>query len=348
MGKYDNIFNSDETSTESLSPEEGVAAIAIIAVLSDSEEFDVGTDYLIDLLWETELFDDYTDSEMAEMLDRLLDMAQGEGQGALFNAAYECLPDELLPDAFAAGVMMLVDESGTILTKHKSFLKELEQALELEDEQAQQITDEVIASLQEEAEDEYDEEQDLEAEDESDEEVYESPDGNFTVPVPVDPQKGGRINEQEGMVGFCDDFGRLLRIDYYPFSAEEADKLESVGREDYLSAFLLENYIAQGILAHIPNSLVEHTEYLEDTLEGAYFAVVDMPQGSTISRQKDDEPPVRLDALRGLLAFCVDDFLYVVSCQRTFFEGEISAPMEQEVEGLRNQLLEFLDAVEFT
>ena len=71
MGKYDRIFNSDETSTESLSPEEGVAAIAIISVLSDSEEFDVGTDYLIDLLWETELFDDYSDDEMAEMIDRL-------------------------------------------------------------------------------------------------------------------------------------------------------------------------------------------------------------------------------------------------------------------------------------
>lgn len=348
MGKYDRIFNSDETSTESLSPEEGVAAIAIISVLSDSEEFDVGTDYLIDLLWETELFDDYSDDEMAEMIDRLLDIAEEEGLGALFNAAYECLPDELLPDAFAGGVMMLVDDSETIPTRHQIYLKEFQQALELEDEQAQQIIDEVIAAFDEAAEDDYDEEEDLDAEDESSQEVYESPEGNFSVPVPVDPQKGGTINEQEGMVGFCDDFGRLLRIDYYPFSAEEADNLERIGQEDYLSSFLLGNYVAQGILANIPNSKVEHKEYLEDALEGAYFVVVDMPQGSTISKQKDDESSVRLDALRGLLAFTVEDFLYVISCQRTFFEGEIPTSMKQEVEGLRTQLLGFLDTVEFT
>ena len=348
MGKYDRIFNSDETSTESLSPEEGVAAIAILSVLCDSEEFDVGTDYLIDLLWETELFDDYSDDEMAEMIDRLLDVAEEDGLGALFNAAYECLPDELLPDAFAGGVMMLVDDSEAIPTRHQIYLKELQQALEIEDEQAQQIIDEVIAAFDEAAEDDYDEEEDLDAEDESSQEVYESPEGNFSVPVPVDPQKGGTINEQEGMVGFSDDFGRLLRIDYYPFSAEEADKLERIGQEDYLSSFLLGNYVAQGILAHVPNSKVEYKEYLEDALEGAYFVVVDMPHGSTISQQKDDEPPVRLDALRGLLAFTVEDFLYVISCQRTFFEGETPALMEQEVEGLRLQLLGFLDTVEFT
>ena len=350
MGKYDSVFNVEETSTESLSPEEGVAAIAIITVLCDSEkfDFDVDTDYLIDLLWETELFDDYSDDEIAEMIDRLLDIAEVEGSGALFNAAYECLPDELLPDAFAAGAMMLIDESGVIPPGQKIFLKELQDALELEDEETQNIIDEVMATFDESAENEDEVVEKLDAEEESSQELYESPEGNFTVLVPVDPEKGGRINEQEGMVGFSDDFGQLLRIDYYPLSPEEADKLESVGQENYLSAFLLDNYVDEAILAHIPDSKVEHKEYLEDTLEGAYFVVVDMPQGSTISRQSNNEIFVRLDALRGLIVLSVDDYLYVVSCQRTFFEGETPAPMEQEVEGLKKQLLEFLDTMEFT
>jgi hypothetical protein len=348
MGKYDSVFNSEETSTESLSPEEGVAAMAVITLLSDSEESDVDTDYLIDLLWETEFFDDYSDAQISEMVDKLLDIAEEEGLGALFKAAYDCLPDELLPDAFAAGVMMLVDEAGAIYTSKKSFLKELQQALELEDEEAQQIIDEVIATFDEAAKDEYDQEDDLDAKDESSLVVYESPDGNFSVPVPVDSQKGGRIEEQEGMVGFSDDFGRLLRIDYYPFSPEQADKLESVRQEDYLNSFLVDNYVEQAIITNIPNSKIEHREYLKDEMEGAYLAVVNMPQGSTISRKKNHEHLVRLDALRGLLAFLVDDFLYVVSCQRTFFDGETPALMEQEIEGLKKQLLEFIDTVEFT
>jgi len=362
MSKYDSVFNSDRTYTESLSPEEGVAAIAVITVLSDAEVARVDPDYLIDLLWETELYDDYSDDDMAEMVDGLLDMAEGEGLGALFNAAYDCLPDELVPDAFAAGVMMMIDESGVIPAKHQVFLKELQQALELEDEEAQVIVDEVVAVFNEELEEDLDDEEydrdeednDLDAEDEEfDEEdelsqgVYESPLGNFTLPIPVDREKGGRIDEQEGMVGFCDDFGRLLRIDYYSFSDEEADKLESVGQEEYLRTCLVDNYVDRAIIANVQHSKIEHTEYLEDVMEGSYFVVVDMPQGSTISKQKNGDNSVRLDALRGLLAFPVDDFLYVVSCQRTFFDGETPAPMEKEVEGLKHQLLGFLDTVEF-
>lgn len=365
MGKYDNIFNSEDKSTESLNQEEGVAAIAVITTLWDSQETEIDTDYLIDLLWETELYDDYSDDELAEMVDKLFYIAEEEGLGALFNAAYDSLSDELLPDAFAAGVMMLIDESGVIPPEQDGFIKELQQALELEDEEAQAIIDEVVATFNEVAEEEEDEDSDedyvsdaqyakiLEEQYDRDassqeQEVYESPTGNFSVPVPVDPRKGGRVSEQEGTVGFSDDFGRLLRIDYYPFSAEAAEELKSVGREEYLRTVLVDNYVAQAIIANLPQSKVEHTEYLEDTMDGAYCVVVDMPQGSTLSKQTNDEPAVRLDALRGLLAFPMDDFLYVVSCQRTFFEGESVASIEQEVEGLKYQILEFLDTVEFT
>src|SRR3712207_8692634 len=62
--------------------------ISIISVLSDSEEFDVGTDYLIDLLWETELFDDYSDDEMAEMIDRLLDRKSTRLNSSHANISY--------------------------------------------------------------------------------------------------------------------------------------------------------------------------------------------------------------------------------------------------------------------
>lgn len=346
MNQYDHIFNSEKTSQEGFSPEEGVAAIAVITVISNSEVSNVNTDYLIDLLWETELFDDYSEEEMVEMVETLRRRADQEGLGAIFNAAYDCLPDELLPDAFAAGVMMLIDESGNIPLKLRGFLKEFQQVLEIEDEEAQAIIDEVVTILNETEEDEYGEEED--ELNESNLAIYQSPAGNFSVPIPVQSEKGGSIEEQEGVVGFSDDFGRLLRIDYYPVSAEEADKMESLGEEDYLNFFLVDSYVDQAIFANIPNSKIEYREYLKDAMDGSYFVVVNMPHGSTLSVQKNPEASVRLNALRGLIAFPVDDFLYVVSCQRTFLEGETPAPIEQEVEGLKTQLLNFIDTVEFT
>lgn len=163
MGKYDGVFNSEEISTETLSPEEAVAAIAVVTALSDSEMSDVDADYLASLLWEIEFFDDYSDDDLAQMLDRLLDIADDEGLGVLFNTAYESLPDNLVLDAFAAGVMTLMDDSGVIHSEQKSFLSELQQALELGDEEVQQIIDEVVAAFNEAAEEEDEEEEELEA-----------------------------------------------------------------------------------------------------------------------------------------------------------------------------------------
>jgi hypothetical protein len=362
MNQYDSIFNSEQTLADSLSPEEGVAAVAIITALSDAKVSEIDVDYLISLLWGTELFDDYSDAEMSEMIDGLFDLAEQGSLGALFNAAYDCLPDELLLDAYAVGVMMVIDESGTIVAERRMYLKELQIGLELEDDEAQQIIDEVVTSFSEDEdydEEEYEEEEYEEDEDEEDYDedyqenvasdsiyVYESRAGNFTVAVPVDPEKGGKIDEQDGIVKFSDHFGRLVRIDYYPFSEKEVEKLESVGQEEYLRSTLADDYVAQTIIANVQHSKVEHTEYLED--EEAYFVVVDIPQGSTIAKQQNGEPSMRLDALRGLMSFIVDDFLYIVSCQRTIAEGEALDPMEQEIEGLKDQILDFIDTVEFT
>ncbi|HEY9667568.1 MAG TPA: hypothetical protein V6C91_12235, partial [Coleofasciculaceae cyanobacterium] len=69
--------------------------------------------------------------------------------GALFNTAYDSLTDELVPDAFAAGVIMLIDDSGVIQPEQRGFLKELQQALELEDEEADAIIDEIITAFNE-------------------------------------------------------------------------------------------------------------------------------------------------------------------------------------------------------
>lgn len=348
MTKYDKVFNSPKTSEESLSPEEAVAAIATVTAIADSIIEDVDAESLAGILWEFEVFEEYSEDEIAEIVDRLLAIAEEEGIGPLFNAAKVSLSEELVLDGFAAGVIVLLDDELAIAKPKQAYLKKLQAALELEDEEAEEIIKEVIAAFKE-AEEEYADDDDDETvviEDFS-EQTYQSPLGNFTVPIPVDPQQGGRIQSQEGVVGFSDDIGTLLRIDYYPFPLEQLEELESVGQEEYLQTILVDKYVPQAIFANVPDASVEYTEYLEDTLRGAYYVLIDMPKGSTISKQENNGTAIRLDAYRGLLTFISGEFLYIVSSQHSFLDGETPDSLEEEAEDIKESILEFVETIEF-
>ncbi|MCC5603447.1 hypothetical protein [Nostoc favosum] len=349
MTKYDKVFNSPKTSEESLSPEEAVAAIATVTAIADSSIEDVDAESLAGILWEFEVFEEYSEDEIAEIVDRLLAIAEEEGIGPLFNVAKVSLSDELVLDGFAAGVIVLLDEELAIPKSKQPYLKKLQAALELEDEEAEEIIKEVIAAFKE-AEEEYaddDEDETVVIEDFS-EQTYQSPLGNFTVPIPVDPQQGGRIQSQEGVVGFSDDIGTLLRIDYYPFPLEQLEELESVGQEEYLQTILVDKYVPQAIFVNVPDASVEYTEYLADTLRGAYYVLIDMPKGSTISKQENNGTAIRLDAYRGLLSFISGEFLYIVSSQHSFINGETPDSLEEEAEDIKESILEFVETIEFT
>jgi len=332
VSKFDKIFNSEDKSEASFTPEESVAAVALVAALANSPDTDA--DILESILWESEIFAEYSEDDMSAMFQRLSGIATQDSLGALFNAAWESLPDELVLDTFAITAAMFVLD-GEVSDKHKGFLQEFQQVLGLEDEEAEEIIEEVIVAYSEEDVEESDVEGDL----------YVSPEGNFSVPIPVDEQRGGRIDEEEGSVAFSDDFGVLLKIDYFPIAGEVEETIESVGEEAYLKSFL-DNFVSQAILTNIANSKLLHTEYLED--EEAYFAVVDLPAGATMSVQKNQGSVTRLDAYRGLMAFIADDFCYTVSCQRIYQEGDELGSLESEAEGILNKIFEFIETIEFS
>jgi hypothetical protein len=331
VSKFDKIFNSENTSEASLSSEESLAAIALVAAQANSPDTDA--DILESILWESEIFAEYSEDDMSAMLQKLAGIATQDGLGALFNTAWESMPDELVLDTFAITVAMFVVD-GEVSDKHQRFLKEFQQALGLEDEEAEEIIEEVITAYSEE---------DGEVSD-VDGELYESPEGYFTVPIPVEEQKGGKIDEEEGSVAFSDDFGILLKIDYFPIAGEVAELVESVGEAAYLSSFL-NNFIDGAILAKFPNSKLLHTESLED--EEAYFAVVDVAAGATISVQKNFGPVTRLNSYRGLLAFIAEDVCYTVSSQRIYQEADELGSLESEVETMMDKILEFIETIEF-
>jgi hypothetical protein len=348
MGKYDNIFNSKQKSQQVLTPEEAVAAIAVVTAAADSSLEHVDAEDIAMILWEFEVFEEYSEDEISEIVDRLMLIAEEEGLGTLFRTAIDSLSDELILDAFAAGVLMVIDEEELIIPQAKApLLKRLQQALDLEEEEAQEIIQEVIAAYEEAENEEYEDEDETLLLDRS-LQVYESPLNNFSVPIPVDSQRGGRVQSQEGVVGFSDDYGTLFRIDYYALTPEEEEEIESMGLEKYLQTVLIDKYVPQAISASLPDAKVEQKEYLEETMDGAYFVLVNMPKGSTISKNVNNGTATIIDAYRGLLSFFNGEFLYIVSNQRSFFEDQTRGSLEQEVAHIKQNILGFVDTIEFT
>ncbi len=343
MGKYDRIFQSDAVFEEFLSPEEAVAAIAIVIAAADGSLENIEIEWFAETLSGFEVFEGYTDDEILEILARLIDLAnlskgneKSEGLGALFNSANDSLADELVLDGFAAGVSVLVDEDKLIIPKPKiALLKQLQEALEIEDAEAEEVIAEILDAF-------------ALAEDENENiDIYESPLGNFRLPIPVTPEQGGKVQSQEGTVGFSDDFGTLLRIDYYPIPDTQIEEMRSLGQEEYLRSILLNKYIPQVIVSNLPESTVIYTEHCVDVIQGAFFALANMPSGATISRHEENGHPQRLDAYRGLLIFLEINFLYILSSQRCFFDGETHNSIEEEAELIKADILDFIDSIEF-
>jgi hypothetical protein len=281
-------------------------------------------------------------------VDTLIELAEDAGLGSLFNAANAAISEEVVLDGFAAGVIMLLDaEDLMIPADKKTYLKQLQIALELEDEEAEEIIQEVIAAVQAGDEEEYDEEFESIIFNESGEQFYQSPLGNFTVPIPLDSEQGGKIQTEEGMVSFSDDMGTLLRIDYYPLSLEQIKDIRSQGHETYLHEIIVNKYLPETIISNVPNAEVRHREYWQDPLKRYYYVLVNIPKGSTISQQETNGHGIRLDAYRGLLSFVNSECLYVVSSQRSFLNSETLGSVKEEAEKIKKTILDFVETIEF-
>jgi hypothetical protein len=161
MTKYEAILNnSDEFTDVKLTPTEGIASIALITMLADRPDAEIPVDRLLDVLSTFELFDESSEEDLLASIDKLAEIADKEGLGALFNAAddVEVISDELVPTAYAIAIAASVsmgstigkdDRPLTIPPMRKAFLQELQVALDVDAEEAATITTDVLATLQE-------------------------------------------------------------------------------------------------------------------------------------------------------------------------------------------------------
>lgn len=156
MSNYDQIFETTTTTEESLSAEEAVAAIALATAIADASIDEIDVEDLAGILWDFEVFAEYSEDDILETVDRLLAIAEQEGVGTLLNSAAQSIPEEMVWDGFATAVFILLDEDELIIPAQKQpYLKKLQAALKLGEEDAQEIIEEVIAAILEADDDEY-------------------------------------------------------------------------------------------------------------------------------------------------------------------------------------------------
>jgi hypothetical protein len=144
MPKYDNIFNAEEYTEEPLNEAEGLASIVLIAALADNLQELVAPDLFLDILADFDLYAEYSDEDLLSMVDRLTAIATDQGLGALFNAADEAIPDDLVPDAYAAAILAKMNpDTGEIPAAAQVFLKELQAVMDIDDEEAAEVVAEI-------------------------------------------------------------------------------------------------------------------------------------------------------------------------------------------------------------
>jgi hypothetical protein len=144
MPKYDNIFNAEEYAEEPLNEAEGLASIVLIAALADNPQELVAPDLFLDILADFDLYAEYSEEDLLSMVDRLTTIVSDQGIGALFNAADEAIPDDLVPDAYAAAVLAKMNpDTGEIPASAQVFLKELQSVLDIDDEEAAEVIAEI-------------------------------------------------------------------------------------------------------------------------------------------------------------------------------------------------------------
>ncbi|MEM7555674.1 MAG: hypothetical protein AAF378_16550 [Cyanobacteria bacterium P01_A01_bin.84] len=348
MAQYDHIFRKQGISSTILTQEEAVVAIAVVTIAADSSLNRVDPYSVIDTLWEFEVFEEYSDRELSQIVEKALRIANKEGLEVLFNTAFQYLSDEIILDAFAVGVSMLINEETLTIPPEKlPLIYELQAVFDLNDTEAEEIIDEVISILEEAEEFSFEDEYETFTLKNLSQKYYEAPEGLFKVYIPVSAKEGGQIQIREGVVEFSDDFGILLRIDYYRLSQKQKEDIESEGLEKYLHSILIEKYVPLGIIANLPNSEIEYIEYLPNTMSGSYYVLVNMPQVVSKFQHAQNGNGARRNAYRGILGFIKYDFLYIVSKQQNIAIKLRDDTLNQEIENLKQDVINFIETIEF-
>lgn len=142
-------------------PEEAIIAVGIVTIAADAEVEDVEAEWLVSILEEIELFENYETEEIDEMFNKVKAISDEEGVEGLLNTAVAALPNKHLRDAALMTAMLIVSADDEIPEDEEDFLGALQGLLRISDDRYNEIIDELFGAEEEEYEEEEEEEEAL-------------------------------------------------------------------------------------------------------------------------------------------------------------------------------------------
>lgn len=179
---------------------------------------------------------------------------------------------------------------------------------------------------------------------------YFSPSNNFSVPIP--DGLGLRVQEESttegGGVAFHDDLGNLKSIFYLRLSPETLKTQNDSIKQRAILVSFLDDFAMPNLFKPVsPGANILHREHLNVGDYNAYFAIVEIPGGSTMF---DVGANKKLDTRRGLLIFVNGRFMYMLSSGEnpSVLElGQPDKPLDKLVEYEKESLLSFRSRIIF-
>lgn len=180
--------------------------------------------------------------------------------------------------------------------------------------------------------------------------MYTSPLDNFSVPVPKGI--GQRVQPQNdndgGIVAFHDDFGGYRSIFYLRLSPRSIElQKDPEAHRANLEKFFNEYAMTWLFKPASPTASVLHSEHTRFGEESAYFAIVNLPEGSTMF---DVKAKKRHNTKRGMMVFVRGQFIYMVGSGEnpSVLElGSSEKPLDKLIEAERAKLISFASTIGF-
>lgn len=180
---------------------------------------------------------------------------------------------------------------------------------------------------------------------------YHSPEGTYSVAIPVLPELGGRVDESEYVVTFQDSFTLHASIACFPMDATQRWENETRGRRDYLVWFF-GSFVQGDFETRFPGSHIESAKFLQGVQDGALLVYNLLPGGTMFPERAafiaGEDIPV---AKRGNLLFVRNNHVYVLSielAEKVIERRTYGKTIEEEDQILQTRLMDLLNKMSFS
>jgi tellurite resistance protein len=141
-----------------LTPEEAIVAVGLITMAADEAVEEIEADLLIDIIADFEIFEEYSDDDFDETLDKLSEAFDEPGIEAVCGSALAALStNEEFAEIALIVAILIVAADGEVPESEQEYLNSLQVALGIPDDRAEEIV-ESLFSEEDDEEDEEDEE----------------------------------------------------------------------------------------------------------------------------------------------------------------------------------------------